>query len=265
MNARVPVVLILFGTRPEAIKLAPVAKALQAREEPLDVRVVSTGQHDDLLDSALASLELTVDVNLGIMRPDQDLFDVGVACLEKLRQTLGELEPEVVVVEGDTATVFFGALAAFFRRTRVAHVEAGLRSHDKWAPFPEEIFRKLTDTVTDLFFAPTMGARDNLLAEGIPAEAIQVTGNTVIDAVQAIARSDHAIQNAELRAALDAERRLILITAHRRESFGEPIREAFGALRTLALEHPAARVSARASPHGRRAAVSAGSISSARR
>ena len=237
MNARAPVVLILFGTRPEAIKLAPVAKALQAREEPLDVRVVSTGQHDDLLDSALASLELTVDVNLGIMRPDQDLFDVGVACLEKLRQTLGEFEPEVVVVEGDTATVFFGALAAFFRRTRVAHVEAGLRSHDKWAPFPEEIFRKLTDTVTDLFFAPTMGARDNLLAEGIPAEAIQVTGNTVIDAVQAIARSDHAIENTELRAALDAKRRLILITAHRRESFGEPIREAFGALRTLALEH----------------------------
>jgi UDP-N-acetylglucosamine 2-epimerase (non-hydrolysing) len=130
-------VLILLGTRPEAIKLAPVARALRARAEPVDVRVVSTGQHDDLLDKALKSLEMTVDDDLGIMRPDQDLYDIGVECLRGLRPLLRSLKPDVVVVEGDTATVFFGALAGFFERTQVAHVEAGLRSQNKWAPFPE--------------------------------------------------------------------------------------------------------------------------------
>ena len=235
---RSPVVLILLGTRPEAIKLAPVARALDERAERVDVKIVSTGQHDDLLDSALASLDLKLDRNLGIMREEQDLYDIGIGCLEELRPLMREMRPDVVVVEGDTATVFFGALAGFFERSQVAHVEAGLRSHDKWAPFPEEIFRCLTDVVSDHFFAPTVDAKKNLIAEGVPADRINVTGNTVIDAVQALAESGPPIENQELGALLESGRRIILVTAHRRESFGEPMRAAFGALRTIAEGHP---------------------------
>ena len=234
-----PVILVLLGTRPEAIKLAPVVRALRARGESVEVRVVSTGQHDDLLDSAVRALDLKVDANLGIMRPDQDLYDVGIACLETLRDTLKETKPDVVLVEGDTATVFFGALAAFFERTRVAHVEAGLRSHQKWSPFPEEIFRRLTDVVSDFFFAPTSGARANLVAEGFQKEQVYVTGNTVIDAVRAIAATERPIENAGLSSVLETDdKRLVLVTAHRRESFGQPLREAFEALRSLAEEYP---------------------------
>ncbi|MGD8868750.1 MAG: UDP-N-acetylglucosamine 2-epimerase (non-hydrolyzing) [Gemmatimonadales bacterium] len=233
-----PRLLILLGTRPEAIKLAPVASALHAREEELEVRVVSTGQHDDLLDSALDSLDLKVDQDLGIMRPDQDLYDIGIECLEELRAALREWKPHVVIVEGDTATVFFGALAGFYERAEVAHVEAGLRSGEKWAPFPEEIFRRLTDVVSDYYFAPTPGARDNLLREGVPGSQIYVTGNTVIDAVQRLADADLPIANPELSRILDAERRIVLVTAHRRESFGEPLNRALGAVKTLADEYP---------------------------
>ncbi len=235
---RTPVVLILFGTRPEAIKLAPVTAALRARPEAVDVRVVSTGQHDDLLVSALSSLDMEIDANLEIMRPDQDLYDIATACLARLGSTLRSLKPDIVVVQGDTATVFLGALAAFFEKLQIAHVEAGLRSHEKWAPYPEEMFRRMTDVLTDHYFAPTLGAKQNLIDEGIPGKRINVTGNTVIDAVKALARSGRPIENAELSAALSSGKRLILVTIHRRESFGEPIRESFGALRTLALEWP---------------------------
>jgi UDP-N-acetylglucosamine 2-epimerase (non-hydrolysing) len=213
----IPRVLILLGTRPEAIKLAPVAQAFRSREEQIDVRVVSTGQHDDLLDSAVASLEMTIDEDLAIMRPNQDLYDIGIQCLDKLRTTLKGWSPDVVVVQGDTATVFFGGLAGFYEGAKVAHVEAGLRSGNKWAPFPEE--------------------KDNLVAEGIPSDQVNVTGNTVIDAVQELARMDQPIADRRLRELLDTDRRIVLITAHRRESFGEPMRESFGALRTLAEEH----------------------------
>ena len=233
-----PVVLVLFGTRPEAIKLAPVVRALEAREEEVTVRAVSTGQHDDLLEHALASFDLRAEANLEIMRPDQDLFEVGSACLLGLRDLLRSMKPDVVVVEGDTATVFFGALAAFFERVSVGHVESGLRSGDKFAPFPEEIFRRLTDVVSDYFFAPTSGARANLLAEGIAPEKIHVTGNTVIDAVQALAASDEAIVDDQLRKAVESGRPLVLVTAHRRESFGDPIRSAFTGLRGLAERYP---------------------------
>lgn len=231
-------ILVLLGTRPEAIKLAPVVDALRARPEPIEVQVVSTGQHDELLSGALASLGLALDEDLGIMRPDQDLYDVGVGCLRELKRVLRSREPDVIVVEGDTATVFYGALAGFFERVPVAHVEAGLRSRDKWAPFPEEIFRRLTDVLADRYFAPTEQARDNLLAEGVPADRIHVTGNTVIDAVQAIAARPRPIASAELDSALETDGRVVLITVHRRESFGDPMREIFHALRQVAEKHP---------------------------
>jgi UDP-N-acetylglucosamine 2-epimerase (non-hydrolysing) len=231
-------VLALLGTRPEAIKLAPVVSALRAREEGVAIRVVSTGQHDDLLDSALESLDLGIDQDLGIMKPNQDLYDIGIECLAKLRGALRAWRPDVVVVEGDTATVFFGGLAAFYERVKVAHVEAGLRSRDKWAPFPEEVFRRLTDVLSDHYFAPTRGAKENLLREGVAESLIHVTGNTVIDAVQRLAHAGLPIVNAELEQILDSGRRLVLLTAHRRESFGEPMNQVFGAVKTLAEEHP---------------------------
>jgi len=231
-------VLVLLGTRPEAIKLAPVVSALRSRKEDVEVRVVSTGQHDDLLDSALESLDLSIDKDLGIMKPNQDLYDIGIECLGKLRGALRAWRPDVVVVEGDTATVFFGALAAFYERAMVAHVEAGLRSREKWAPFPEEIFRRLTDVLSDHYFAPTAGAKENLLREGVAESLIHVTGNTVIDAVQTLAHAGLPIVNPELEPILDSGRRLVLLTAHRRESFGEPMNQIFGAVKTLAEEHP---------------------------
>ncbi len=234
----VPRILILVGTRPEAIKLAPVARALRARRERVDVRVVSTGQHDDLLDSAMASLEMTIDEDLKIMKPDQDLYDIGIQCLDKLRTSFRNWRPNVVIVQGDTATVFFGGLAAFYEGSKVGHVEAGLRSGDKWAPFPEEVYRRLTDVVSDYHFAPTQSSKRNLLAEGIPSEQVSVTGNTVIDAVKELARMDRPIADPRLRGLLETKRRIVLVTAHRRESFGEPMRESFAALRTLAEEHP---------------------------
>jgi UDP-N-acetylglucosamine 2-epimerase (non-hydrolysing) len=141
------------------------------------------------------------------------------------------------VVEGDTATVFFGALAAFYERAQVAHVEAGLRSGEKWAPYPEEVYRRLTDVLTDHYFAPTHGAKRHLIAEGVAPERVNVTGNTVVDAVQALAAAGRPVADPSLRRILESGHRIVLVTAHRRESFGEPIREAFRALRTLAEEH----------------------------
>ncbi len=235
---RDPQILVLLGTRPEAIKLAPVIRALHERAEPVGLHVMSTGQHDELLESALASLDMAIDENLGIMKPGQDLYDIGIECLKRLRPTFRTIKPDVVVVEGDTATVFFGALVAFLEHAQLAHVEAGLRSRNKWAPFPEEVFRRLADVLSDMYFAPTEGARDNLLAEGVPADQVHVTGNTVVDAVQALAAGKRAVENQKLRAVLESDRRIVLVTAHRRESFGAPVREMLGALRGLATSHP---------------------------
>ena len=232
-----PRILVLLGTRPEAIKLAPVVKALSERPEKMDMRVVSTGQHDQLLDTTLASLEMAIDEDLEIMRPDQDLYDIGIQCLDRLRTLFRSLRPELLIAQGDTATVFYGALAAFYEHVEVAHVEAGLRSLNKWAPFPEEIYRRLADVLSDHYFAPTSGASANLLAEGVPKERVNVTGNTVVDAVLTLAKSGRPVTSAELEATLAEGRRIVLVTAHRRESFGAPVREIFGALRTLAESH----------------------------
>jgi UDP-N-acetylglucosamine 2-epimerase (non-hydrolysing) len=228
-----PRVLVVAGTRPEAIKLAPVVHALGQRPE-LDTRLALTGQHSDLVTQVLDVFQLQPDWDLGIMREGQDLYDVAHGCLDGLRGIAAEYRPDVVVVQGDTASVFFGALVAFFERSRVAHVEAGLRSGDKWQPYPEEVFRRLTSVATDFHFAPTTGAREHLMHEGIDAGSVHVTGNTVIDALLTIAAADRPVTNPDLRAALESGRRLVLVTAHRRESFGAPLREAFGALRELA-------------------------------
>jgi UDP-N-acetylglucosamine 2-epimerase (non-hydrolysing) len=228
-----PRVLVVVGTRPEAIKLAPVVRALQSRTE-LETRLALTGQHSDLVDQVLDVFQLRPDWDIGIMREGQSLYDVAAGCMTGLREIAREFNPDVVVVQGDTASVFFGALVAFFERARVAHVEAGLRSGDKWQPYPEEVLRRMTGVITDYHFAPTTGARDNLLREGVDPNTIFVTGNTVVDALQAIASSSHPVSSPALRSAIDSGKRLVLVTAHRRESFGDPIREAFGALREIA-------------------------------
>ncbi len=232
-----PRVLVVVGTRPEGIKLAPVVEALGRRAE-VETRLALTGQHTDLLDQVIRAFALQVDWDLGIMREGQDLFDVAHGCLRELRGVVESYRPDLVLVQGDTASVFFGALVSYFECTKVGHVEAGLRSGDKWRPYPEEIFRRMTGVVADLHFAPTPEARENLLRENVDPATIHLTGNTVVDALLRMAREEHALASAALRAALESGRRLVLVTAHRRESFGEPLRRAFRAMRAAADRYP---------------------------
>ena len=228
-------VLLVVGTRPEAIKMAPVAAALEA-DGRARVGLALTGQHTDLVDQVLTAFELDPDYDLGIMREGQSLYDVAHGCLEGLRDVVADFEPEALLVQGDTGSVFYSALVGFFERVRVGHVEAGLRSGRKWSPFPEEIFRRLTDVLSDWYFAPTAGARANLLREGVAEEHMHVTGNTVVDALHDVAERLGPPENARLAELVDSpdSRSLVLLTAHRRESFGEPLRGAFRAIRAVA-------------------------------
>jgi UDP-N-acetylglucosamine 2-epimerase len=228
-----PGVLVVIGTRPEGIKLAPVIHALRERPE-VETRVALTGQHTTLMDQVLQVFDLAVDEDLGIMREGQSLYDVANGTLNGLRDIVRSERTDLILVQGDTASVFFASLVGFFERVQVGHVEAGLRSNDKWRPYPEEIFRRLTGVVADLHFAPTIGARENLLREHVPADQIFLTGNTVVDALLTFKERPHTPQNPMLDAALDGGNKMVLITAHRRESFGAPLREAFGAVRELA-------------------------------
>jgi len=234
-------VLVVIGTRPEAIKMAPVVAALRATPG-VETRVCLTGQHTTLVDQVLEAFGLVPDDDLEIMKEGQTLYDVIHGALDGLRDVVRAWCPDVLLVQGDTATVFVGSLVGFFERVKVGHVEAGLRSHDKWAPFPEEVFRRLSDVLSDYYFAPTALARDQLLAEGVPAARIHVTGNTVVDALLDVAAREHPVEDAVLARVLAEGRRLVLLTAHRRESFGEPLRRVFAAVRELADAVPDAEV-----------------------
>jgi UDP-N-acetylglucosamine 2-epimerase (non-hydrolysing) len=225
---------VVVGTRPEAIKMAPVVDALRSHAPDLETRLALTGQHTDLVDQVLEAFALEADYSLEIMKPGQTLYDVVHRALDGLRDVVQEWKPDVLLVQGDTATVFVGALVGFFEHVKVGHVEAGLRSHDKWAPFPEEIFRRLSDVLSDYYFAPTALAKDKLLAEGVPAAHVHVTGNTVVDALHTVGAQEREVQDPVLAKVIAGDRRLVLMTAHRRESFGEPIREVFRAVRELA-------------------------------
>ena len=221
-------VLCVVGTRPEAVKMAPVILALR-REPWARVRVLATAQHRRMLDQVLGLFAIAPDVDLDLMRPDQDLADLTARMLTALDASLREERPDVVLAQGDTTTVLATGLACFYRRIAFGHVEAGLRTGDLANPFPEEMNRTVASRLARFHFAPTSAARASLLREGIPDAAIHVTGNTVIDALLQVAE-----QQVPIGVALDPAQRLILVTAHRRESFGAPLREAFGALRTLA-------------------------------
>lgn len=225
-------ILCVVGTRPEAIKMAPVILAL--RKAPwATVRVVATAQHREILDEALALFGITPDADLGIMRPNQELADLTARLIVALDSTIREESPVAVLAQGDTTTVLACAVAAFYRHVPFCHVEAGLRTGDMGNPFPEEMNRVLTSRLTSLHFAPTVRAQEVLLREGVDRESVFVTGNTVIDALLSVAGSNvsHGLN-------LPPNKRIVLLTAHRRENFGAPLKQAFEAVRTLARLHP---------------------------
>jgi UDP-N-acetylglucosamine 2-epimerase len=227
-----PRVLSVFGTRPEAVKMAPVVERLR-RTPGVEARVCVTAQHRQMLDQVLDLFDIKPDFDLDVMEPDQGLASLTIAIFRKLDTVLEAFRPDWVLVQGDTTTVMAASLLAFYRHIRVGHVEAGLRTGDKWQPFPEEINRRVAATVADLHFAPTTRARDNLLREGVAPDHIVVTGNPVIDALHAIAARPYD-PSSGLLAGLPFERRIILVTAHRRENFGAPLEGIFTALRRLA-------------------------------
>lgn len=224
-------ILVVFGTRPEAIKLGPLIKELQMREG-IECRVCVTGQHREMLRSVLPTFGVSPDVTRSVMREGQSLSALTERLLSELSEVLKSERPDFVLVHGDTATAFVCALACFYLEIPIGHVEAGLRTYDLHAPFPEEWNRRAIGLLAAYHFAPTMQARENLLAEGIPQERITVTGNTGIDALMQTVRSDYSHEALEW--ASDA--RLILLTAHRRENLGLPMRSAFRAIRRIAQE-----------------------------
>ena len=228
-------VALVMGTRPEVIKLGPVYRELSRRGgfTPL---VLATAQHRQMLDQMLPLFGMAPDLDLNIMQEGQTLGQVTCRALAGLEQAYAELRPDLVLVQGDTTTVLTGALAAFYARIPVGHVEAGLRTHNKFSPFPEEINRRMTGVLADLHFAATPLARDNLLAEGTAPESVYVTGNTVIDALQMIASPPPDLAGTPLAALVGGGRRVILVTAHRRENLGEPLRQMCRALRRIAAD-----------------------------
>lgn len=230
-------VMLIFGTRPEAIKMCPLVLELKRRPE-FETVVCVTGQHREMLDQILQCFQVTPQYDLSIMRDKQTLFDVTVNILEKLRAILETEKPDVALVHGDTSTAFVTALACFYMRIPVGHVEAGLRTYNLYSPFPEEFNRQAVDLIARFYFAPTELSRQNLLREGKPAERIHVTGNTVIDALDTTVKSDYT--HPEIEWARGS--RLILLTAHRRENLGEPMRDMFGAIRRVVDETPDIKV-----------------------
>ncbi len=231
-------VLSIFGTRPEAVKMAPIVKAL-AETPGITAQVCVTAQHRQMLDQVLDLFHITPDIDLNLMKTDQTLAGLTASIFTHLDPVLKNLQPDWVLVQGDTTTVMASALLAFYNQVQVGHVEAGLRTGNKWQPFPEEINRRVASVVTDLHFAPTETSRQNLLNEGINPEKVIVTGNPVIDALQSVASLPPPVEIIDLLEKLGLKdsnpaQRLVLVTAHRRENFGEPLENICYALRSLA-------------------------------
>ena len=228
-------VMTVFGTRPEAIKMAPVILELKKYPQEMETVVAVTAQHREMLDQVLHLFHIRPDYDLNIMAEEQTLFDITERALAGLDHVLTEERPDLVLVHGDTTTTFAGALASYYHRTAVGHVEAGLRTRSKYSPFPEEMNRRLTGAIADLHFAPTATSEANLLAENVPKDRIFVTGNTVIDALRHTVRRDYVFP-AELSDIDFQSHRILLVTTHRRENLGEPMRHVYKALRQLAEE-----------------------------
>lgn len=214
-------VLSIFGTRPEAIKMAPLVKELE-KEPLIESYVCVTGQHREMLDQVLEIFDIRPDFDLGIMQKRQNLSTITTKSIEGLSKIISELKPNIVLVHGDTSTTFAGSLAAFYNKVIVGHVEAGLRTYDKYSPYPEEMNRVLTGNIADMHFAPTIKNKENLIKENI-TEGIYITGNTVIDAIKHTVKQDYIFKNSELKDMDFSKGRYILMTAHRRENLGEPL------------------------------------------
>ncbi|MGM9661970.1 MAG: non-hydrolyzing UDP-N-acetylglucosamine 2-epimerase [Oscillospiraceae bacterium] len=228
-------VMSVFGTRPEAIKMAPLVQELQRREEIESICCV-TAQHRQMLDSVLQVFHLTPDRDLDIMSPRQTLSMITCKCLTGMDEAIEALKPDMILVHGDTSTTFAGALSAFYHQVRVGHVEAGLRTYDKYSPYPEEMNRKLVSAIADLYFCPTVNNRRNLEAEGI-REHLFVTGNTVIDALKTTVRPDYRFTTPVLNELDYEKKKIILVTCHRRENYGQPMEDIMAALRHIAETH----------------------------
>ena len=232
-------VLLIIGTRPEAIKMAPVWQALEKRPE-IKAEICVTAQHRQMLDQVLDAFSIKPDYDLNIMTSGQTLYDITVKALLGLKDVIAKAQPDLILVHGDTTTTFAGSLAAYYAQIQLGHVEAGLRTGNKFSPYPEEMNRKLTGSLADFHFAPTTVSRNNLLKENVPEKAIYVTGNTVIDALNTTVKKDFVFADPVINKALDSGKRLILMTTHRRENLGEPMRQVYRALKTTLEQHPEA-------------------------
>jgi UDP-N-acetylglucosamine 2-epimerase (non-hydrolysing) len=230
-------VMVVFGTRPEAIKMCPLVKELKTRKK-LDTVVCVTGQHREMLDQVLEAFDVVPDYDLSIMKEKQTLFDVTINILEKMKVVLEKERPDVVLVHGDTSTTFVTALACFYMQVPVGHVEAGLRTYNIYSPFPEEFNRQAVSIIAKYNFAPTELSKENLIKEGKDPDSIYVTGNTAIDALKTTVRDDYAHDQLDWV----SDSRLILITAHRRENLGSPMRNMFRAIKRIVDEYPDIKV-----------------------
>jgi UDP-N-acetylglucosamine 2-epimerase (non-hydrolysing) len=243
MTKRKNKILSIIGTRPEAIKMAPVIKEI-AKRKSLESVVCVTGQHRHMLDQVMEIFDLHADFDLNLMRRNQTLSSLTSRCVDRLEKVITECKPECVLVQGDTTTAFIGALSAFYQRVRVGHVEGGLRTSDKYSPFPEEINRRLVSCIADFHFAPTIGAQKNLIDENIPARKIWITGNTVIDALLFARKTAETLDFSQsqdlkpLAGVLNGAERIILVTGHRRESFGKGFEEICKGIASIALQEP---------------------------
>ena len=235
-------VMTVFGTRPEAIKMAPVVLELKKHQDEIETVVAVTAQHRQMLDQVLHLFKIKPDYDLDIMSQGQTLYDITSRAMNGLKEVLEKEKPDLVLVHGDTTTTFAGALASYYSQTAVGHVEAGLRTGDIYSPFPEEMNRKLTGAIASFHFAPTETAKANLLREGVNQEKIYVTGNTVIDALMKTVRPDYEFDDEKLRQIDFEHHRVILLTTHRRENLGEPMRHIYKALRSVVQETPDAEI-----------------------
>ncbi|MBQ3113399.1 MAG: UDP-N-acetylglucosamine 2-epimerase (non-hydrolyzing) [Phascolarctobacterium sp.] len=229
--------MTVFGTRPEAIKMCPLVLEMHKYPEYIEPIVAVTAQHREMLDQVLELFAIKPDYDLNIMQSGQTLYDITTRALLGLKEVIEEAKPDMVLVHGDTTTTFAGSLAAFYAQVPVGHVEAGLRTGNKYSPYPEEMNRKLTGSIADMHFAPTSTSKENLLKENVNPEAIMVTGNTVIDALQTTVKANYEFADAEFNKIFARGNRLILMTTHRRENLGEPMRNVYKALRKVLETH----------------------------
>ena len=228
-------IMVVFGTRPEAIKMAPLVLELQKQKETIETITVVTAQHRQMLDQVLETFKVVPDYDLDIMGKSQTLLEITSKILDKLDPVIKKEKPDMVLVHGDTTTTFAASLVAFYNQVSIGHVEAGLRTFDKYSPYPEEMNRQMTDNLADLYFAPTSESKDNLLKENHPESSIVVTGNTAIDALKLTVQEDY---HHEVLDQVDPAKKVILVTMHRRENQGAPMRAVFGALREMVDQEP---------------------------